>query len=208
MPSVTVDDAAVSGDTLSASVSGFFVEKLLTDTAVTSDSLTPVAGLLAGFPDALVTSDTVTLTSDTGGFVSKFEGDSASSGETLTAHMVVNLTISDGAVSSDLVSKPRIPRLAQTSDLAPRRPTLVPTIPGGAETYAQNEMQRIQTLAENVLQMTPQASTQAPPVFLDGMRRLARNPWHPVAGQTVDAWVYYDAAAGAWVYEGTAPVTT
>ena len=69
-------------------------------------------------------------------------------------------------------------------------------------------MQRIQSLAENILLMTPQAATTAPLNPLDGMKRLARSPWRPVAGQNTDAWVYYDGALQEWVYEGTAPVTT
>lgn len=205
---VTVGDTAASGDTLSASVAGFLVERLLTDTTATSDTLTPVAGLMATLTDVTATSDVAKVATDAGPLVSKFEGDTAASGETIAAHMVVALTISDGAVTSDLVTKPRIPRLQQTNALAPARPTLVPLIPGGAEPYAANTMQRLQTMAENTLLMTPQAATQAPATLLDGMKRLARSPWRPVSGQTVDAWVYYDAAAGKWLFEGTAPTTT
>lgn len=202
------DDAAVSGDTLTATVSGFFVERLLTNTVVSSDALVSVATLSGRLPDAAVTSDSVVVASDKGGFVVKFDGDTTASGETIAAHMVVALTISDGAVSSDLFSKPRIPRLKRTSGLSVTPSPLVPVLSGGAERYAQLTLSNVQTVAQNTMAMTPQAATAAPATPLDGMVRLARSPWRPVSGQTVDAWVYFDAALDEWVYQGTAPTTT
>lgn len=204
----TLSDAVVSGDTLAASVSGFLVERLLSDTTATADALSSVAALMSGLSDTAVSSDSVLVTSDKGGFVVKFEGDAAASSEAITAHMVVALTIADGAVSSDLFTKPRIPRAQQSDALSSSRPAPLPLMPGGNGPYSQRELSRLQAMAENTLAMVPQAATQAPTAPLDGMKRLARSPWRPVSGQTVDSWVFYDAAAGKWVYEGTAPATT
>lgn len=78
----------------------------------------------------------------------------------------------------------------------------------GAQVWAQ---QRIKSLATSVLalvQMAVSNASKAPVNPGDGTLKLARWPWWPVAGQHVDAWVYYDQAAGIWRFIGTDPTTT
>lgn len=72
-------------------------------------------------------------------------------------------------------------------------------------------MQTVQRLAEalqSTQRMTPQAATKAPNPPIDGMVRLARWPWWPVAGQTADAWVYYDGEGSVWRHIGTDPTSS
>jgi hypothetical protein len=59
-----------------------------------------------------------------------------------------------------------------------------------------------------MLRVTPQVATVTPKVLVDGMQRLTRNGWHPVAGQTTDQWVYWDAKGVVWRLLSTSPTTT
>lgn len=83
-----------------------------------------------------------------------------------------------------------------------------PSIPGGDAVYLAAQLAAIANSLSGIRAMTPQSATAAPKVLLDGMTRLARNPWRPVAGQTADAWVYYDAAGAVWRYQATPPTNT
>jgi hypothetical protein len=87
-------------------------------------------------------------------------------------------------------------------------PQVLPLLPGGEGPYTQAELRRLQTVLAAYQNLLPQASTQAPVNLVDGMIRLARSPWWPVAGQAADAWVYWDAAGVVWRYQATAPTTT
>lgn len=69
-----------------------------------------------------------------------------------------------------------------------------------APIYHAEEYRRIQRTLDVLVRMAPQAATKAPPVAEDGMQRLSRSPWWPVAGQVADAWVYYDAPLGSWQF--------
>jgi hypothetical protein len=71
--------------------------------------------------------------------------------------------------------------------------------------------QRIKALLNSVTSLIACAvsnSKAAPKSPQDGQLLLSRNPWRPVAGQTTDQWVYYDAAAGIWRLLATAPTNT
>lgn len=85
---------------------------------------------------------------------------------------------------------------------------ILPLLPGGEGPFAQREFDKLETVLSSHTDMLPQAATKAPSVLADGMIRLARNPWRPVSGQTVDKWVYYDAAGGIWRYTDTDPTNT
>ena len=87
-------------------------------------------------------------------------------------------------------------------------PSSLPILPGGDGPYTQKELRRIGSTIDTIAQMLPQAATKAPTQLSDGMQRLARDPWRPVAGQTTDQWVYYDAAGGVWRLLSTAPTNT
>lgn len=78
----------------------------------------------------------------------------------------------------------------------------------GAQVWA---YQRIKTLLNSVTALVGCAvsnSMAAPKNPQDGQLVLARSPWRPVAGQTADAWVYFDGAAGIWRLLATAPTNT
>lgn len=91
-------------------------------------------------------------------------------------------------------------------------PTLVqlpvPTLPGGAAVYTQQQVVNLTAVINELLIMCPQSATRAPQRLKDGMKRLARNPWWPVAGQVKDEWVYWDAAGQVWRYFIAEPTTT
>jgi hypothetical protein len=84
----------------------------------------------------------------------------------------------------------------------------LPILVGGESAFYNNELQRISDTFKAYLEMLPQAATKAPDRLIDGMVRLSRDPWRPVASQTVDKWVYYDAAGGIWRYLATDPSNT
>lgn len=65
--------------------------------------------------------------------------------------------------------------------------------------YLMQELRHISYSVKTLIDMTPQPATQAPKTLKDGMMRLARSPWHPAAGQTQDAWVYWDAPTATWL---------
>lgn len=75
-----------------------------------------------------------------------------------------------------------------------------PILPGGDDVYTQKEVQRLTKATQKLYLTSPITVTKAPTAPVDGMIRLARSPWHPVAGQTADAWVYYDATTQTWRY--------
>lgn len=77
---------------------------------------------------------------------------------------------------------------------------IVPTNPDAHATFLAEELRKVETVLAAVVRMTPQTATKLPLVVADGMIRLARSPWWPVAGQNQDAWVHYDAVLGSWQY--------
>lgn len=83
-----------------------------------------------------------------------------------------------------------------------------PILDGGQATFLLNELSRIQDVFKSTQEMIPQASTKAPTTPKDGMIRLARAPWRPVAGQNVDQWVFYDGASNQWTYLMNTPTNT
>lgn len=87
-------------------------------------------------------------------------------------------------------------------------PAVLPILPGGEGPYTQAELRRLQTVLGAYLNLLPQAAIKAPVTLVDGMIRMARDPWWPVAGQTADKWVYFDAAGAVWRYLATDPTTT
>ena len=97
---------------------------------------------------------------------------------------------------------------SQSGQLTTYSSGFVPLLEGGESAFVKRELETLRAVLEDVLIMTPQSATKAPPRLKDGMRRLSRNPWRPVSGQTADAWVYWDAAGQLWRYESTAPTTT
>jgi hypothetical protein len=68
----------------------------------------------------------------------------------------------------------------------------------GLTLYLKNELAKVAACTETLALMTPQPAVKLPPQIADGMIRLARSPWRPVSGQTVDEWVYYDAPSATW----------
>jgi hypothetical protein len=83
-----------------------------------------------------------------------------------------------------------------------------PALPGGDAVYLDSQLQAIANSLAGINLMTPQSATAAPKTLLDGMMRLSRNPWRPVAGQTTDQLVYWDAAGAVWRLLATAPTNT
>lgn len=83
-----------------------------------------------------------------------------------------------------------------------------PITPGGDSIHTQNEMSKIATAINNAMLLIPQPAIAAPKNLADGMIRLSRQPWQPVAGTTTDAWVYYDASGGVWRLLSTAPTNS
>lgn len=83
-----------------------------------------------------------------------------------------------------------------------------PILPGGDARHLDDELGHIQNSIDSLVRLCPQVATVVPKTLIDGMQRLSRRPWRPVAAQTVDAWVYYDAAGLCWRYLSTNPTTT
>lgn len=83
-----------------------------------------------------------------------------------------------------------------------------PLIDGGDGAYLRTELQNVHAAIESTQLFTPCPAIKAPASPVDGMIRLARKPWRPVAGQTVDKWVYYDGVGAVWRYLGTDPTNT
>lgn len=83
-----------------------------------------------------------------------------------------------------------------------------PSLPGGDAVYLDSQLSAIANSLAGINLMTPQSATAAPKTLLDGMMRLSRNPWRPVSGQTVDQWVYWDAAGSVWRLTTTSPTNT
>jgi hypothetical protein len=77
--------------------------------------------------------------------------------------------------------------------------TSVPLLADPSGTYLQNELSAIQASIATLLIFSPSAATKPPTALGDGMIRLSRAPWRPLAGQTADTWVYYDAPSGSWM---------
>jgi hypothetical protein len=74
--------------------------------------------------------------------------------------------------------------------------------------YLDNQLRAISNAIQGLALLAPQSSTEAPKTLVDGMVRLSRNPWRPVAGQVTDQWVYYDLAGLCWRLLSTAPTTS
>jgi hypothetical protein len=73
-----------------------------------------------------------------------------------------------------------------------------PSLPDPTNSYLTLELRSIQETLRGVLDMMPQDAIAAPAAPREGMMRLAKSPWRPVAGQTADKWVTY--VNGAWAY--------
>ena len=82
--------------------------------------------------------------------------------------------------------------------IAPYAPGTRPAIAGGDMTFVVSELTRVAAVLRDLRSLAPQACTSEPDRRVDGMQRLARSPWHPAAGQSVDAWVYFDEASLTW----------
>jgi len=80
--------------------------------------------------------------------------------------------------------------------------------PTAASKFAQRQFDQLNNTISLALQFIPQSATEEPKTKFDGMKRLARKPWRPVAGQGADAWVYWDAVGQVWRYLSDAPSTT
>lgn len=76
--------------------------------------------------------------------------------------------------------------------------SLLPITPDGYQRYYQNEFGRVEVSTKSIYDMVPCPATAAPKVPRDGMVRLSRSPWRPVAGTTTDAWVFYDLPSASW----------
>jgi hypothetical protein len=74
----------------------------------------------------------------------------------------------------------------------------VPVDAAGLRLYTVSELTKVATSIASFIDMVPQVAIAVPKTPSDGMIRLARSPWHPAAGQSTDAWVYYDAPSGTW----------
>lgn len=98
--------------------------------------------------------------------------------------------------------------MAATPPLVPYTRNPLPILDGGTTVYNNNELLRIQAAFQALVAMTPQSATKAPTNPTDGMMRLSRDPWRPVGGTTVDAWVYYDGAGATWRLMITPPTNT
>lgn len=73
-----------------------------------------------------------------------------------------------------------------------------PLIDGGDDIYLSRELDRIGAVIANHALFIPQVAIAAPLRPFDGMIRLSRSPWRPVAGTTTDAWVFYDGTIPGW----------
>lgn len=80
-----------------------------------------------------------------------------------------------------------------------------PILEGGDSSFVLAELAKIQDVFRSTQAMIPQAANKAPSSPQDGMVRLARAPWRPVADQTGDAWVYFDGSSSTWMLLPTAP---
>ena len=95
--------------------------------------------------------------------------------------------------------------MAQQIVLSAYKPTAAQSTPTASTQFVQQELSRISASMANLVRMTPQVATKEPSVVNDGMIRLARSPWRPVAGTDTDAWVFWNAASGAWELFSSAP---
>jgi formylmethanofuran dehydrogenase subunit C len=80
----------------------------------------------------------------------------------------------------------------------PYIPSPLPLMDGGLGPYAKREYDKIQQTLSTVLILLPQEANVVPTKLISGMVRFARDPWRPAAGQTDDAWVYYDGPTQTW----------
>lgn len=216
---IALTDSTTTSDSLTAVM---VASAALTDSVTSSDGVTVPAR--PGIHDTLATSDAFTTTSPHTS-LREIVATSDVFAVTLVAHETITdsiatsdmlpytgshytVTLSDTLRSGDVFRGPTVPP-RQSSILVPTKKGILPLISGGAEAYQNREMDRMSTMMSLTLALTPQAATEPPPTpWLDGMKRLARAPWRPVAGQTQDAWVYWDAAGQEWLYEGTNPTST
>ena len=82
---------------------------------------------------------------------------------------------------------------------APTTPILPSTANGDSSRFLLSELASIQAVLASTQAMIPQAATQPPKLPVDGMQRLSRAPWRPLAGQVADQWVYFDAPSNSWL---------
>ena len=78
----------------------------------------------------------------------------------------------------------------------------------GAQVWARARIVSLVRAVQQLVAMAVSNSLAAPVEPQDGMVRLSRWPWWPVAAQSADAWVYYDMAGGVWRLLSTSPTTT
>jgi len=80
----------------------------------------------------------------------------------------------------------------------PYRRSTSPSLAGGELRFLMDQLQRLETTLGDLCALCPQEADAAPAAPRSGMQRLARAPWRPVAGQTADAWVYFDGPSSTW----------
>lgn len=74
----------------------------------------------------------------------------------------------------------------------------LPARDDGWPLWTRQELGKVKETLDTLIILTPQAADRAPARLIEGMIRLAKAPWRPVAGQTTDQWVTY--VGGAWRY--------
>lgn len=85
----------------------------------------------------------------------------------------------------------------------------LPLIEGeGAQVWANARIKSLLNSVTSLIACAVSNSMAAPKIPQDGQLILARAPWRPVAGQTADAWCYFDGAAGIWRLLTTTPTNT
>ena len=101
--------------------------------------------------------------------------------------------------------------MASVKSSAPVAPSqgVQPLLEGeGAQVWAQQRIKSLLNSVASLIQASVSNSMAAPKTPQDCQLLLSRDPWRPVAGQTADAWVYFDGAAGIWRFLATAPTNT
>lgn len=88
--------------------------------------------------------------------------------------------------------------MVQTSGPKAYTVSPLPSLPTSDRDYMNRELNNIAASIRALNMLVPQAASKAPSAPLDGTPRLSRAPWRPLAGQTEDQWVYYDAATDTW----------
>lgn len=122
---------------------------------------------------------------------------------TASVPIIGTLAVTEG---DDVLQRPFVPPRQRGRSAYPKG--LLPIINADPAKFAQKQFDQLSNTISTALLMQQQSATAEPTTKLDGMPRLARAPWRPVAGQTQDAWVYWDAAGQVWRLQGTPPTST